>query len=87
LGFFREFSSKGLGITVKRDPAAFADALKALDKDYEAYSQRVDNFKEKLKWDRIAAQHIAVYRRVIDAKAQLIASTLGSKNMDNRSDK
>lgn len=27
-GFFREFSSKGLSITVKRDPAAFAYALK-----------------------------------------------------------
>ena len=65
LGFFREFSSKGLGITVKRDPTAFAYALKALDKDYEAYSQRVQHFKEKLKWDIVAAQHAALYRRII----------------------
>jgi glycosyltransferase involved in cell wall biosynthesis len=67
LGFFREFSSKGLGlgITVKRDPAAFAYALKALDKDYEEYSQRVKHFKEKLKWDIVAAQHAALYRRII----------------------
>jgi hypothetical protein len=34
LGFFREFSSKG-SIIVKRDPVAFAYALKALEKDYE----------------------------------------------------
>jgi glycosyltransferase involved in cell wall biosynthesis len=86
LGFFREFSSKGLGITVKRDPAAFADALKALDKDYETYLQRVDNFKEKLKWDRIAAQHASVYRRVINAKTHLIASTC-SKSVDNQLDR
>jgi glycosyltransferase involved in cell wall biosynthesis len=67
LGFFREFSSKGLGITVKRDPAAFAYALKALDKDYEAYSQRVQHFKEKLKWDVVAAQHACLYRRIMSA--------------------
>ena len=57
LGFFREFSSKGLGITVKRDPASFVYALKVLQKDYEAYSQRVHHFGEKLKWDVVAAQH------------------------------
>jgi hypothetical protein len=31
--------------------------MKALDKDYEAYCQRVHHFKEKLKWDVVAAQH------------------------------
>jgi glycosyltransferase involved in cell wall biosynthesis len=65
LGFFREFSSKGLGITVKRNPAAFPHALKALDKDYVAYSQRVCRFKEQLKWDVVAAQHASLYRRII----------------------
>jgi glycosyltransferase involved in cell wall biosynthesis len=67
LGFFKEFSSKGLGITVKRDPAAFAYALKALDKDYMAYSQRVCDFKEQLKWDVVAGQHASLYRRIINA--------------------
>jgi glycosyltransferase involved in cell wall biosynthesis len=65
LGFFREFSSEGLGITVKRSPIAFADALEALDEDYEAYSQRVQHFKEKLKWNIVAGQHAALYRRII----------------------
>lgn len=63
LGFFKEFSSKGLGITVKRDPAALANAFKALDKDYDAYLQRVSRFKEKLKWDIVAEQHVSIYRR------------------------
>jgi glycosyltransferase involved in cell wall biosynthesis len=67
LGFFREFSSKGLGITVKREPAAFAHALKALDKNYEAYSERVCRFKGKLKWDVVAAQHASLYRLVTNA--------------------
>ena len=65
LGFFREYSSKGLGITVRRNPAAFAYSLKALDKDYKAYCQRVHRFKEKLKWDVVAAQHASLYRRVL----------------------
>ena len=64
LGFFREFSSKGLGITVKRNPAAFAYALKALDKNYTAYSERVHQFKEQLKWEVVAAQHASLYRRI-----------------------
>jgi hypothetical protein len=64
---FSEFSSKGLGITVKREPAAFAHALKTLDKNYEAYSERVCRFKGKLKWDVVAAQHASLYRLVTKA--------------------
>jgi glycosyltransferase involved in cell wall biosynthesis len=67
LGFFRDFSSKGLGITVNREPAAFAYALKALDKNYEAYSERVCHFKGKLKWDVVAAQHASLYSLVTNA--------------------
>jgi glycosyltransferase involved in cell wall biosynthesis len=67
LGFFEEFSLKGLGITVKRNPSAFAYALEALDKDYTAYSQRVCTFKEQLKWDVVAAQHASLYRQIINA--------------------
>jgi glycosyltransferase involved in cell wall biosynthesis len=84
LGFFREFSSKGLGITVKRDPAAFAYALKALDEDYEAYSQRIQHFKEKLKWDIVAAQHAALYRRIItNADTGKPSSTLLSTSQND----
>ncbi len=88
LGFFKEFSTKGLGITIKRDPAEFAYALKALDKDYEAYLQRVNSFKEKLKWDLIAAQHASLYRRIINPGTQLVINTFNSKkSIDNQLDK
>lgn len=66
LPFFREFASKGLGVTVKRTPDAFADGLRTLAKEYDIYTKRVNNFKEKLKWDEIAAQHALVYQRAVN---------------------
>ena len=51
LGFFKEFSSKGLGISVKRKPDAFANGLRTLAKDYDRYVREVNKFKEKLKSD------------------------------------
>lgn len=68
LGFFREFSSKGLGITVKRKPDAFANGLRTLTTDYDTYVKEVNKFKEKLKWDLIAKQHSALYQHVLNAK-------------------
>jgi glycosyltransferase involved in cell wall biosynthesis len=66
LPFFSEFSSEGLGITVKRKPHTFADGLKALSKDYDAYAKKVNNFKEKLKWDVIARQHVSLYQQICE---------------------
>ena len=66
LPFFREFASKGLGITVKRRPDAFADGLRTLAKEYNTYTKRVSDFKEKLKWDEVSAQHALVYQRVLN---------------------
>ena len=68
LPFFREFASKGLGITVKRRPDAFADGLRTLAKEYNTYTKRVSDFKEKLKWDVIAAQHALLYQRVLNTR-------------------
>ncbi len=65
LPFFKEFSSKGLGITVKRKPEAFAEGLKTLAKGYDAYTMNVNNFRENLKWDVIAAQHALLYQRAL----------------------
>jgi len=45
LPFFKEFSSKGLGITVKRESASFATGLINLDKDYDVYLEV--NWEEK----------------------------------------
>lgn len=70
LPFFREFASKGLGVAVKRRPEAFADGLSTLARDYETYSKRVNNFKEQLKWDEIAAQHALVYQRVLNKRGK-----------------
>lgn len=65
LPFFREFSLQGLGITVKRDPAAFTNGMTVLDKDYDRYVKEINKFKENLSWHRVAAQHIALYNRVL----------------------
>ena len=70
LPFFREFASKGLGVAVKRRPDAFADGLSTLARDYKTYSKRVNNFKEQLKWDEIAAQHALVYQRVLNKRGK-----------------
>ena len=75
LPFFKEFSSKGLGITVKREPAAFADGLVTLDKDYEGCLEEVNHFREKLKWDLIATQHSELYERVLSSKKDVVGGT------------
>jgi hypothetical protein len=48
LEFFREFSAKGLGITVSRKPTEFSDALLKLDKCYSDYIKTIDQYKEDL---------------------------------------
>jgi len=67
LPFFKEYSSMGLGITVKRRPDAFADALVILDNEYKTYVERVNRFKEKLKWDVVAKEHLLLYNRALCA--------------------
>ena len=76
--FFRIFSSKGLGITVKRKPDAFANGLRTLAKDYDTYVREVNKFKEKLKWDLIATQHSTLYE-LLKAKKAIVIRTPNSK--------
>jgi glycosyltransferase involved in cell wall biosynthesis len=64
---FKEFSSKGLGIIVKRKPAAFAKALNTLDRDFNIYLREINSFRKKLKWDLIAMQHVELYDRVLSS--------------------
>lgn len=61
LEFFKEFANKGLGITTKRRPYAFSDAIKRLEKDYSSYVESINIFKNKLTWKSIAKQHESVY--------------------------
>ena len=70
LPFFKEFSSKGLGIIVKRKPAAFAKASKTLDTNYNIYVRKVNSFRRKLKWDRIATQHVELYKKVLSSSVK-----------------
>jgi glycosyltransferase involved in cell wall biosynthesis len=79
LGFFKEFSSKGLGLTVKRKPDAFTNGLRTLAKDYDTYVREVNKFKEKLKWDLIVTQHSALYEHVLNAKKAIVMRTPNSK--------
>ena len=65
LPFFKEYSSMGLGVAVKRKPDAFANGLLKLDKDYKTYADRANRFKEKLKWEVIAKKHLLLYNKVL----------------------
>ena len=78
LPFFKEFSSKGLGITVKRKPEAFAEGLKTLSKRYDTYTRKVNDFKEKLKWDVIATQHALLYQQALSKQVKPQTVTLSS---------
>jgi glycosyltransferase involved in cell wall biosynthesis len=64
LPFFKEFASKGLGITAKRTPNAFTDALLELDRNYDKYKKAVEGFKKYLKWNIVARNHIELYNSI-----------------------
>jgi len=68
LGFFREFASQDLGITVKRNPNEFSKGLKRLERDYLYYRQNIDRFNKKLKWDFVANQHNLMYSSIVNEK-------------------
>src|ERR687897_1353957 len=63
LDFFKEFTEMGLGITAKRDPASFANAIENIGKSYDKYSKAVSSFKHQIKWEYVANQHIEFYKR------------------------
>jgi len=71
LEFFKEFSNKGLGITTKRRPYAFSNALKRLEKGYSHYEESINNFKTNLTWESIAKQHDSLYCSLIEKKIQI----------------
>ena len=60
----KEFASKGLGITAKRTPNAFTEALLELEHNYDKYKKTVEVFKKYLKWDLIARNHIELYHNI-----------------------
>jgi len=68
--FFKEFAEMGLGITAKRDPVSFAKAIRELSDSYDKYSKSVDNFKQQLRWEFVANQHIDIYSRAITERGK-----------------
>lgn len=64
LGFFVEFASRGLGITVKRNASAFSEALIHLERNYDKYAETVDEFKKEIAWPEVAKRHAELYRRI-----------------------
>jgi glycosyltransferase involved in cell wall biosynthesis len=65
LPFFNEFAAKGLGITAKRMPHAFTNALIELDNNYNKYKKAVEDFKKNLRWNLIARNHIELYHDIV----------------------
>ena len=64
LPFFEEFESKDLGITAKRTPAAFTEALLELDRNYDKYKKAVEEFKEHLQWATVTRYHVELYNSI-----------------------
>ena len=73
LPFFKEFASKGLGIATKRTPNSFVDALLELDNNYDKYQKAIEGFKNYLKWNIVARNHIELYNS-ITSSAKIPAS-------------
>ena len=71
LPFFKEFAAKGLGITTKRTPNAFADALLELDRNYDKYQKAIEGFKKYLKWNIVARNHIELYNSITSSTRML----------------
>ena len=68
LDFFREFASQGLCITVKRNSNEFSKGLKRLERNYLYYTQNINRFTKKLKWDFVANQHKLMYLSIANEK-------------------
>jgi glycosyltransferase involved in cell wall biosynthesis len=74
LPFFKEFASKGLGITAKRTPNAFADALLELDSNYDKYQKAIESFKKYFKWNMVARNHIGLYNSITSPTRMLTSN-------------
>lgn len=68
MGFFKEFSALGMGITVKRSPQEFSNGIRKLEQNYSNYVKAVDEFKNKLNWSIVAGEHASIYSSITDNK-------------------
>jgi glycosyltransferase involved in cell wall biosynthesis len=65
IGFFREFSDMGLGISVRRNPVEFSKALLKLEQNLDEYKMTIDKFRKNLLWEEVAKKHAALYDLVV----------------------
>jgi glycosyltransferase involved in cell wall biosynthesis len=65
--FFKEFSSMGLGISVKRNPHHLSNALLELENNMEKYKKSVHEFSTRLTWDEVADKHINLYENLCES--------------------
>ncbi len=72
LEFFEEFSSQGLGITVRRNPTEFSKALVTLDQHYANYKESVEIFRKQLGWDVIAREHAKIYSSITERERDIM---------------
>jgi glycosyltransferase involved in cell wall biosynthesis len=70
LGFFVEFASHDLGIAVDRNPKEFSNAMMYLDRNYDKYVDKINEFSMKLNWEQIAKEHAEIYYRVVKRKKE-----------------
>jgi glycosyltransferase involved in cell wall biosynthesis len=66
IGFFKEFSDMGLGISVHRDPVQFSMALLKLEQELDRYRNAIKIFSKNLLWENIAKKHTVLYNLVIN---------------------
>jgi glycosyltransferase involved in cell wall biosynthesis len=67
IGFFREFSDLGLGLSVRRNPVEFSKALLTLEQNLGKYKIAIDKFSKNLLWEEVAKKHAALYNLVVNS--------------------
>ena len=77
IDFFREFSEMGLGLSVKRDPLEFSNALLKLERNMEKYKSAVETFSKNLTWEEVSKNHISLYNLILNSPD----SSLSNKNI------
>jgi glycosyltransferase involved in cell wall biosynthesis len=67
LSFFREFAARRLGILADAgDPRMMTRALEMLSEKYSWFRANVEQFKNQLKWDKVAKQHLDLYSAIAE---------------------
>lgn len=73
IGFFREFTSQGLGLSVGRNADDFSTALQEIEKRYDSYKFNVDHFRQNLLWSNISKSHELLYNAIIQNKDLILS--------------